>query len=146
MRSAEACCKDKRKLVIVSAVKFLLLSFLCIALAILLSGSAKAADSMAYGRCGDNLTWTLDEDGVLTISGTGDMWDYDNNKFGYYTPWYEEHYEQFKSLAIEESVTHIGNHAFSYCSGFDVSLIIPKGVEKSAYMPFESAAVSGKAS
>ena len=34
---------------------------------------ARAAES---GTCGDNLTWTL-EDGVLTISGTGEMWDYD---------------------------------------------------------------------
>ncbi len=26
-------------------------------------------------QCGDNLTWTVEE-GVLTVSGTGDMWDY----------------------------------------------------------------------
>ncbi len=31
--------------------------------------------SATSGTCGDNLTWTL-EDGVLTISGTGDMKDY----------------------------------------------------------------------
>lgn len=29
------------------------------------------------GSCGDALTWTLDEDGLLTISGTGEMYDYD---------------------------------------------------------------------
>ena len=28
------------------------------------------------GTCGDNLTWTLDSDGMLTISGTGAMWDF----------------------------------------------------------------------
>ena len=27
------------------------------------------------GTCGDNLTWTLSDDGTLTISGTGEMWD-----------------------------------------------------------------------
>ena len=29
------------------------------------------------GTCGENLTWTLSDDGVLTISGTGEMEDYD---------------------------------------------------------------------
>ncbi len=28
------------------------------------------------GTCGNDLTWTLTEDGLLTISGTGDMDDY----------------------------------------------------------------------
>ena len=30
-------------------------------------------------KCGDNLTYTL-TDGVLTISGSGDMYDYDDNE------------------------------------------------------------------
>ena len=29
--------------------------------------------STLHGTCGDNLTWTLDEDGTLTISGEGEM-------------------------------------------------------------------------
>lgn len=29
------------------------------------------------GVCGDNLTWTFSDDGTLTISGNGEMWDYD---------------------------------------------------------------------
>ena len=28
------------------------------------------------GQCGDNVYWNLSDDGVLTISGTGPMWDY----------------------------------------------------------------------
>ena len=31
---------------------------------------------MASGKCGENLTWTLDDDGTLTISGTCKMDDY----------------------------------------------------------------------
>lgn len=31
------------------------------------------------GTCGDNLTWTLDDEGTLIISGTGDMWDWGGN-------------------------------------------------------------------
>ena len=35
---------------------------------------ARAADDVVdSGSCGDNLTWTLDSAGTLTISGTGDM-------------------------------------------------------------------------
>lgn len=30
-----------------------------------------AAEIVQSGSCGDNITWTLDTDGVLTISGTG---------------------------------------------------------------------------
>jgi hypothetical protein len=34
------------------------------------------ASSATSGKCGDNLTWELSDDGVLTISGTGDMHNY----------------------------------------------------------------------
>lgn len=37
----------------------------------------QAAETVsASGTCGDNLTWELSEDGVLTISGTGEMDDW----------------------------------------------------------------------
>ena len=36
----------------------------------------KAAEIVSSGTCGDNLTWVLIDDGVLTISGTGTMYDY----------------------------------------------------------------------
>lgn len=32
------------------------------------------------GLCGTNLTWTLSTDGVLTISGAGEMFDYSTSK------------------------------------------------------------------
>lgn len=34
---------------------------------------ADGANTVASGTCGDNLTWTLDSAGTLTISGTGEM-------------------------------------------------------------------------
>ena len=33
----------------------------------------------ASGTCGENLTWTFSGDGVLTISGTGEMWNFDSD-------------------------------------------------------------------
>ena len=35
-----------------------------------------AAETVTSGSCGENLTWTLDDAGTLTISGTGGMTDY----------------------------------------------------------------------
>lgn len=41
----------------------------------------------AFGRCGDELYWTLDELGCLTIFGEGDMADYASAR-GDYAPWH----------------------------------------------------------
>ncbi len=60
------------------------------------------------GTCGDNLTWTLDDNGVLTISGTGAMYDYDMT-----VPWTRNN---VKSIVIEEGVTHVGAHTCWACS------------------------------
>lgn len=62
------------------------------------------------GTCGDNLTWTLDDNGTLTISGTGDMADYSSKNF----PWYNER-TRIKTLVIEDGVTSIGDNAFYSC-------------------------------
>ena len=53
-------------------------------IASLLPATALAADIVASGTCGaegdgSNLTWMLDIEGVLTISGTGDMRNYDSS-------------------------------------------------------------------
>ena len=65
---------------------------------------------MASGTCGaqgDNLTWELGCDSVLTISGYGEMADW--NQYAY--PWNEYNFI-IKSVQISDSVTHIGRNAF----------------------------------
>ena len=37
---------------------------------------AQIAHADGTGKCGDNLTWSLDDVGNLTISGTGEMSNY----------------------------------------------------------------------
>ena len=66
--------------------------------------TANAAGSVTTGDC----TWTLDDDGVLTISGEGEM-DY---YIGHAGPWGTE----IKSVIIEEGVTKIGMRAFENCT------------------------------
>lgn len=79
---------------------------------------AAAADSSAFyltnesGTCGDNLNWTLDGRGILTISGTGPMYDY--NDTDKQAPWKDDRI-LITTLVIKEGVTHIGNAAFYNC-------------------------------
>ena len=63
-------------------------------------------------------TWTLDDNGVLTISGNGKMGDYDyTDKNGSYVttaPWGGY---SFNTVVIESGVTSIGTYAFYGCTG-----------------------------
>ena len=61
------------------------------------------------GSCGDNLTWTY-TDGVLTISGNGDMYDYDGSNSPWKLPLYQN---QVTTIKIGDGVTSIGNNAFN---------------------------------
>ena len=45
---------------------------------------AEIVEIGACGKDGNNLTWTLDDQGKLTISGTGEMKDYSQSD---YAPW-----------------------------------------------------------
>ena len=72
---------------------------------------AKAA-TVASGKCGDNLTWTLDDAGTLTISGNGAMKNYANYDSA---PWYSKR-SSVKEVVIGNSVTTIGDYAFGYCT------------------------------
>ena len=68
--------------------------------------AAFADSETPNGVCGDNLTWVL-ANGVLTISGTGEMYDYDWGS----APWYEFKDEVTK-LVIEQGATSIGDQTF----------------------------------
>ena len=64
---------------------FLKLLFLVCAIVVLSLVISLTALADSSGTCGDNLTWVLDDNGTLTISGSGTMFDY-----GYssnYAPW-----------------------------------------------------------
>ena len=78
----------------------LVVSLLVITLAVVASAEATS------GICGDNLTWTF-ADKTLTISGTGDMYDYEENG----APW--EGLRGVNKWVIEDGVTSIGNNAFN---------------------------------
>ena len=75
-----------------------------------------------HGTCGENLTWTLKEDGTLTISGTGEMTDYEY----YSTPW-NDYKSKIKKVVIFDGVTSIGNSALEGCTSL-TDITIPSSV------------------
>ena len=66
---------------------------------------------LGTGSCGGNLQWTLNQEGVLTISGTGRMDDYLATDL----PW-QSFTEQITSVVIEDGVEYIGREAFRDCT------------------------------
>ncbi len=74
-------------------------------------------------RCGDNLIWSLDENGTLTIAGSGDMWDWSYNSDA---PW-NGNSSSVRTVVIQPGVTSIGDWAFSDCRNL-TSVEIPEGV------------------
>ena len=80
------------------------------------------------GKCGDNLTWKIDNDEVLTISGTGRIPDYNDPSSGgnNTAPWYGYAY-QIKKVVLGSGVQNIGNDAFADCYGM-TDITIPDGV------------------
>ena len=75
-----------------------------------LISTSKIADS---GKCGDDITWQLDEAGTLTISGTGEMYNYNGN-LSNYAPWNDKR-QDVKKVVVKGDVTNIGDWAFWGC-------------------------------
>lgn len=106
-----------------------------------LSASCKVSVKIS-GTCGENLTWVLDEaTGVLTISGEGEMYDY-NHLTENQSPW--KNYS-IKEVIVEEGVTSIGSGAFAalYYSECDVaSVSLPEGLESIGGAAFSGCSLS----
>ncbi len=81
---------------------------------------------VAEGQCGDGVFWRLYKDGVLSVYGNGDMWDY-AEKGGAAAPWMGWK-KSFKRLVMTGNITGIGSFAFKDCGGFTGSLTIPDSV------------------
>ena len=104
------------------------------------------AEAPSSGTIGDNLTWTLENDVTLTISGTGDIPESCASRLA---PWYSqkyfietiiigdgitsipkaafEFYENLKKVVLPDTVTSIGASAFQYCRKLS-DITLPKNL------------------
>ncbi len=98
------------------------------ALFLLAASNLMAASS---GNCGVDVTWALDDSGVLTINGSGAMSDYGSATAA---PWNRE---TVTSAVIGDGVTKIGNSAFSSCSSL-TSIDIPNPMTSIGNRAFEN--------
>ena len=116
--------------------------------------SGNTANYVDSGKCGDNLTWTLDDIGTFVISGSGAMYEYEF----FSTPWLAYNrqitsvvvqngvtyickgafylFESLKNVVIAPSVTEIGNEAFYKCENLE-NLTLENGLTTINDMVFE---------
>ncbi len=96
--------------------------------------SRKAVLTVVDKQCGDNLTWTLDGNGLLTVSGTGPIydcseWGCDSEEIGGWgeVVWNPPWGTSPRKAVITAGVTGIGDYAFNSCSLLK-SVTIPDSV------------------
>ncbi|MBQ2880553.1 MAG: leucine-rich repeat domain-containing protein, partial [Anaerotignum sp.] len=87
---------------------------------------------LAWGECGDNLTWSLvvDLDYTLIISGTGEMYDYTADS----QPW-DDYKDDISEVVVEDGVTSVGGYAFYTYSGL-TSVSLPDELAEIGDMAF----------
>jgi len=71
-------------------------------------------DCEPLDKCGPNLFYSVDEEGTLRISGTGEMYDYSEFSL---PPWYDLR-SYIQAIMIDEGVATIGSYAFYECDTF----------------------------
>ncbi len=118
-----------------------------------LSGFEKTQVSDGYrytyrgigGNWGDNITWTLDSEGTLTLSGTGEMaepdrpWNDGGSATGAGTesvyPWYP-YSGQIRKIVIEDGITFVSPYAFRRSAVSEVAF--PEGLYAIGDMAFNN--------
>lgn len=100
---------------------------------------------------GENLKWTLDNNGVLTISGSGAMKDYtwdENVRLDWYV-----RKKDIRSVVLDNRITHIGDYAFDKCTNIEsvrytgytgnAGVALPKSVTTIGVHAFSDTGVTG---
>ena len=76
------------------------------------ASSSSEAAIIASGKCGDGISWYLDENGVLWLSGEGKMDDYESADV---SPWAKKR-GRIVEVNFENGITTVGGYAFRNCS------------------------------
>lgn len=118
------------------------------------NGTVTTVDSGFCGadEGGENLNWTLDNNGVLTISGSGAMKDYPRDE-NQRPDWYLNHKDSIRSVVLDNRITHIGNYAFDKCTNIEsvrytrytgnAGVALPESVTTIGVQAFSDTGVTG---
>ena len=98
------------------------------------SGEIPDLSVVAEGTCGEDLTWTLNDRGILTVSGTGAMEDYNQDE-----PW-RNYQDAILKVVLEEGITRVGNYSFKQYASLN-TVILPDTVESVGYAAFSGTAL-----
>ncbi len=67
------------------------------------------------GQCGDTLYYSYSViTGIMEITGTGEMWDYNSSEHGFSTPWSKDG-GYIHKVSFADGITKIGHNAFNGC-------------------------------
>ena len=91
------------------------------------TAEAAAASS---GQCGDDIRWTLDASGTLTISGTGAMYNYDYIGGSNPAPWCADGLRsRVRTVVVKKGITELGYDVFAECSELQ-KVTLPGGLKE----------------
>lgn len=89
--------------------------FIFLATALILLCNITVIHAASYsGTCGNEaVEWALDENGVLTISGNGDLWWEEDT-----SPW-SAHLSEITQVVVESGIFSICDNAFAGCTALE---------------------------
>lgn len=108
--------------------------FVLLLLCGLLSIPAAAEETVAEGTFGTNISWSLDSNGKMTVSGTGTISDYNNVNYTW-----EQYLDQIQRAEICDGITNVPERAFSGCTAL-TEVILGDTVTTIGYGAFENCA------
>ena len=114
--------------------RFQWLGMLVLAVCLLWCNAARVKAEDIVIQCGDNCYGTLTDTGVLTISGTGAMWDYTNGDGSVF----HEYTDDIYKVIIENGITRIGDYVFAVFFHKIQSVFIGTGVQEIGKHAFDS--------
>jgi len=77
------------------------------------------SDNIAEGTIGETITWVVEADGTLRISGTGELPNYEKTENR--APWYD-YRKSVKAIVVEDGITRIGRYAFYQCRATSIDI------------------------